>query len=153
MNFNEAQLEAAIIALLGQQGFPHHHGVNIDRDAKHEVLIKKDLRAFLSAHYAGANITEAEITAIIHQLDRLPATDLYTSNKNFMKWLSDGFLLKREDRNQKDLYIQLLDYNNLQAMRQPQTSQLTTFITETMAAEPIAQYKTDRNIYKLLLLR
>lgn len=32
-----------------------------------------------------------------------------------MRWLSDGFILKREDRNQKDIYIELIDYNGLEA--------------------------------------
>ncbi|MDQ6986838.1 MAG: type I restriction endonuclease [Mariprofundaceae bacterium] len=29
-----------------------------------------------------------------------------------MKLVSEGFLLKREDRNKKDLYIQLIDYSD-----------------------------------------
>ncbi len=41
----------------------------------------------------------------------MPASDLYETNKTIMKMVSDGFLLKREDRNQKDIYIQLIDYS------------------------------------------
>ena len=37
--------------------------------------------------------------------------------------LSDGFILKREDRNQKDIYIQLLDYSGLDNHRQPDADQ------------------------------
>jgi type I restriction enzyme R subunit len=47
------------------------------------------------------------------------AADLYESNKAIMKLVSDGFLLKREDRSQKDLYIQLIDYSELVAFREP----------------------------------
>jgi len=42
------------------------------------------------------NITTGEVDSIIAKLEKLPASDLYESNKTFCKWLSDGFLLKRE---------------------------------------------------------
>ena len=29
-----------------------------------------------------------------------------------MSWLSNGFILKREDRDQKDIYIQLVDFSS-----------------------------------------
>ncbi|MCF8297176.1 MAG: hypothetical protein K9J13_06495 [Saprospiraceae bacterium] len=38
----------------------------------------------------------------------LPASDLYESNKTIIRWLSDGFILKREDRIQKDIHIMTL---------------------------------------------
>lgn len=76
-----------------------------------KVLIEEDLRNYLQSNYAKENITDGEITSIIRDLDRLPASDLYESNKTFMKRVSDGFLLKREDRNQKDIFIQLIDYS------------------------------------------
>ncbi len=108
--FTEAQLEQAIIELLGEEGYPHLLGENISR-APDEVLIKDDLRKFLREQYASDDITQAEIEQIIRKLELLPASDLYGSNKAFMKLVSDGFLLKREDRNQKDLFIQLIDYS------------------------------------------
>ena len=66
-----------------------------------EVLIKDDIRQFLSDKYQADNITAGEIDSIIKQIESLPASDLYDSNKTFCKWLSDGFLLKREDHTQK----------------------------------------------------
>jgi type I restriction enzyme R subunit len=119
MKFTEAKLEQAIIELLGEQGYPHLNGGELERN-KSEVLIKDDLRAFLQTRYQHANITTGEIDTIIHQLETLPASDLYDSNKNFCKLLSDGFLLKRESgsaagsASQKDLYIQLLDFDNVE---------------------------------------
>ena len=35
---------------------------------------------------------------------------MYESNKTFLKWVSDGFALKREDRNKKDIWVYLLEY-------------------------------------------
>ncbi len=109
--FTESQLEQAIIELLGEEGYPHVLGETIQRDPA-DVLIKNDLRAFLGKQYAAEGITPAEIELIIRKLEVLPASDLYGSNKAFMKLVSDGFLLKREDRNQKDLFIHLIDYSH-----------------------------------------
>ncbi len=110
MKFTEAQLEEAIIELLGKQGYPHVLGETIERSPE-EVLIKDDLREHLRTRYAVDGITEGEIEFIVHKIERLPASDLYGSNKAFMKMVSDGFLLKREDRSQKDLFIHLIDYS------------------------------------------
>ena len=110
MKFTEAQLEEAIIELLGEQGYPHILGETIQRGAE-EVLIKDDLREYLQQRYAGDGITGGEIEFIVNKIERLPASDLYGSNKAFMKMVSDGFLLKREDRSQKDLFIHLIDYS------------------------------------------
>lgn len=110
MKFTEASLETAIIELLGQQGLPHVLGGALARDPS-EVLIKDDLRSFLQSHYAGDGITPYEIESILRMLENKPASDMYDSNKAIMKMVSDGFLLKREDRNKKDLFIQLIDYS------------------------------------------
>lgn len=80
-------------------------------------LIKEDLKTFLASRYGDDKITPGEIDAIVLKLELLPASDLYESNKAIMKMVSDGFLLKREDRSQKNLYIQLVDYSDLAAHR------------------------------------
>lgn len=152
MKFTEAQLEAAIIELLGEQGFPYVPGGDIERD-KSEVLIKADLRQFLFEKYAEDNITSGEIDSIIKQIESLPASDLYDSNKTFCKWLSDGLLLKREDHTQKDLYIQLVDYTNVVQSILPHLIQ-NADIELPQVAEPEAAYLTnknnDSNIYKIV---
>ena len=158
MKFTEAQLEAAIIELLGEQGFPYVPGGDIERD-KSEVLIKSDLRQFLFEKYAEDNITSGEIDSIIKQIESLPASDLYDSNKTFCKWLSDGFLFKREpsangeQHTQKDLYIQLVDYTNVVQSILPHLIQ-NADIELPKVAEPEAAYLTnknnDSNIYKIV---
>ena len=114
MKVTEAKLEQAIIDILGEQGYPHVVGSDIDRgkNGLEEVLIKDDLQAFLSAQYADQNITKSEIAAIIRQLDAYSAADLYESNKQIMSLLSDGFQPEREDRNEKDFRAYLIDYEN-----------------------------------------
>jgi type I restriction enzyme R subunit len=93
-------------------------GITITRKPD-EVLIEEDLQNFLLTQYAGQGITVNETKSIILQLKSLSATDLYESNKTFLKMLSDGFILKREDRNQKDIYIQLI---RLYRIKQAQTT-------------------------------
>ena len=144
MKFTEEKLERAFTELLGQEGFPHHLGITIIRKPD-EVLIEEDLRNFLLSQYAGKGITINEIKAIILQLKSLSASDLYESNKTFLKMLSDGFILKREDRNQKDIYIQLINYAGLNKHRQPEANQLLFVVAEE---EDI--YPPDNNIYKFV---
>ncbi|HCT53694.1 MAG TPA: type I restriction endonuclease, partial [Balneola sp.] len=108
MKFTEAQLEQAIISLLGEKGYPYVAGPSIIR-SEEEVLIPEDLRTFLKTEYKDQQITDSEIESILKDLQRLPNYDLYESNKTIMGWLRDGFLLKREDHTQKDIYIQLFN--------------------------------------------
>ncbi len=116
MKFTEAKLESAIIQLLGGQGYSHSIGSEINRGSRsnEEVLIKDDLRTFLTAQYSQNHITQSEIETIIRQLESFSALDLYESNKQIMKLIADGFQLKREPsasgKSQKDLYIYLIDY-------------------------------------------
>nr|WP_319587811.1 type I restriction endonuclease [uncultured Desulfobulbus sp.] len=144
MKFTEAQLETAIIELLKEDGYPHVLGETIARQPE-EVLIKTDLRAFLARQYAADAITPGEIESIIHQLEAYSAADLYESNKAIMKLVADGFLLKREDRDQKDLYVQLIDYSDLAAFRQPKAGEVPW-----VTAEEEAVYRTSSNLFKLV---
>jgi type I restriction enzyme R subunit len=125
MSFNEAALEEAIIEMLGEQGYPHLVGEQIERSPQ-EVLIKEDLQNYLSTRYAKDGITLGEIERIIKQLEAFSSADLYESNKQIMKMVSDGFLLKREDRSQKDLYVELVDYSGLAELREPAEGELLT---------------------------
>ena len=126
MKFTEAQLEQAFINLLQEEDMTHvvggevrkieFNGVSEPPTAygyvvSEKVLVTDDLRAYLRLHYAAEHITENEIASIVRDLERLPSSDLYETNKTIMKMVSDGFLLKREDRSRKDIYIQLIDYS------------------------------------------
>jgi len=127
MKFTEAQLEQAFIHLLQDEQMTHLVGGEVRKNefqgveepptqyghiVTEKVVIDADLRNYLKSNYAKDYITDAEVDSIIRDLERLPSSDLYESNKTFMKMVSDGFLLKREDRNQKDIFIQLIDYSD-----------------------------------------
>ncbi|GBC61387.1 type I restriction endonuclease subunit R [Desulfonema ishimotonii] len=142
--FTEEKLEQAIIELLKSEGYPHFSGKKIPREPA-EVLIREDLKTYLSQRYADAHITPAEINSVLRKLETLSASDLYESNKTIMKMVSDGFLLRREDRTRKDLYIQLIDYRDLPRYRTPKPDKIPTVI-----AEPPAAYPPTRNICKIV---
>lgn len=144
MKFTEAKLEAVFIDLLQKEGFNHQLGMSITRTPE-EVLIEEDLQAFLLKQYQYEGITINECKSIILQLKSLSSSDLYESNKTFMNMLSDGFILKREDRSQKDIYIQLIDYSGLGNHKQPEENQL-----QKVFAEPEVPYGKDNNIYKFV---
>lgn len=147
--FTEDKLEQAIIALLQQQGYPHSYGGNLSR-APNEVLLKDDLRAFLANRYANVGMTAGEIEAVINRLEKLPAADLYDSNKAIHKLVADGLLLKREPtangkaRSQKDLYVQLIDYAGLSEQHIPVEGEVETMVADQAPA------CGDSNIYRLV---
>ena len=154
MKFTEEKLENAFTELLGQEGYPHHLGITIRRMPE-EVLIEEDLEIFLLTQYQKQGLTSNEAKSIILQLKSLSASDLYESNKTFLKMLSDGFILKRENRNDKDIYIQLIDYTGLNKHKQPDLSARTSAQVEadhliTIAAEAEEKYGKDNNIYKFV---
>ncbi|TKD65156.1 type I restriction endonuclease subunit R [Flavobacterium sp. ASW18X] len=140
--FTEAKLEEAFIELLGNEGYPHFLGNTISRMPE-EVLIEEDLIEFLITQYKKEGLTLTEAKSIVLQLKTLPASDLYETNKKIIQWLSDGFILKREDRNQKDIWVSLIDYVGLD--RQIQGKNLDTL----SVAEPQEKYG-DNNIYKFV---
>lgn len=142
MSFTEARLEQAIIDLLVEQGYPHVVGPSITRSPQ-EVLVEDDLREFLRRQYGSVGITDSEIDSVIRQLEVLPHNDLYESNKAIMNMVCDGFTLKREDRTQKDLYIHLIEYEDLNAAQEATNSL-------QIRSEDPAPYYVDRNIYRLV---
>lgn len=149
MKFTEAQLESAIIELLGAEGYPHVLGETIARQPQ-EALIKSDIRDFITKRYAADQITPQEIETVIKQLEGYSASDLYDSNRAIMKLVSDGFLLKREDRSQKDLYIQLIDYSELVAFREPKDGEVPTIFGEDEVKYNAPGVTLSKNIFKVV---
>jgi len=142
MKFTEEKLERAFVELLGNEDYPHSHGDSIVRAAD-EVLIEADLLHYLLTKYESKQLTTNEAKSIVLQLKTLPSSDLYESNKTILRWLSDGFILKREDRKQKDIHIELIDYNGLDA-------QLASPDLDIVIADPDVKYPSDYNIYKFV---
>lgn len=112
--FTEEKLELAFIELLGNQGINYQYGKEIIR-SESEVLLEDDLKEYLKTRYKNENITDSEITVIVRKLHSYPSSDLYDSNKAIMKLVSDGYILKREDGNEKDIYIEFINYEDVKS--------------------------------------
>lgn len=109
-NFNEHALELSIMELFKNEGYTHLHGWQIHRE-RTEVLLADDIKQYLYNRYAKDGITPSEVDGILLMLRNISGT-LYEANKAFYKLFCDGFILNREDRNQKDIYIELVDFEN-----------------------------------------
>lgn len=108
-NFNEHALEMSIMELFKDEGYIHLNGSQIHRE-RTEVLLQEDLKQYLYNRYAKDGITPGEVDGILLMLRNISGT-LYEANKAFYKLLCDGFILNREDRTQKDIYIELIDFD------------------------------------------
>ena len=107
-NFNEQALEMSIMELFKDEGYIHLNGSQIHRE-RTEVLLTDDLKQYLYNRYSKDGITPAEVDGILLMLRNISGT-LYEANKAFYKILCDGFILNREDRTQKDIYVELIDF-------------------------------------------
>lgn len=109
--FNEHALEMSVMDFLQDEGYAYVCGNKIHRE-RTEVLLVDDLKQYLLNRYAKEGITPSEIDGIILKLRNISGT-IYEANKAIYKLISDGFILNRENRSQKDLFIELIDFENM----------------------------------------
>lgn len=107
--FNEHALEMSIMELFTNEEYIYLSGDKIHRE-KTDVLLVDDLKNYLLNRYSDQGITMSEIGIIIHMLRTVPGS-LYEANKSIMKMISDGFIFTREDRTQKDIFIEFINYD------------------------------------------
>lgn len=110
LNFNEHALEMSIMELFKNEGYIFFSGEQIHRE-RSEVLLADDLKQYLYNRYVGDGITQSEVDSIVLMLRSISGT-IYEANKAIYKLICDGFIFNREDRTQKDLYIELVDFDN-----------------------------------------
>lgn len=110
MKFNEHALEMSIMKLFEGKGYTHVTGSDIVRN-KSDVLLISDLREYLRERYKPDGLTESEIDSIILSLNAVSGT-LYETNKTIFRMITDGIIFNREDRSQKDIHIEFINYEN-----------------------------------------
>lgn len=110
MQFNEHQLELSIMELFENEGYTHQTGNDIHRE-KTDVLLGSLLETYLRHRYAKEDLTESEINSIVVQLKNISGSD-YDANRRVLDLICNGFTLRREDKARKDLFIQLIDFEN-----------------------------------------
>lgn len=108
-NFNEHSLEMSIMDLFQDEGYIYLNGEQIHRE-RSEVLLIDDLRKYLLNRYASEGLTPSEVDSIILRLRSISGT-IYEANKAVCKMICDGFIFNREDHTKKDIYIELIDFD------------------------------------------
>ena len=108
----EAQLELAVMELFQDEGYEFVPGETIMREVT-DVLLRDDLRLYLKNKYRADGITDEEIGSIITMLVRSSHDPLYESNKALYTKIVEGFVFRRDDKTKKDLFIRLIDFDNV----------------------------------------
>lgn len=108
-NFNEHSLEMSIMELFEEEQYEYIRGDKIHRE-RTEILLCDDLKQYLYNKYSKDGITASEVDSIVLMLKNISGS-IYEANKAVYKMISDGFIFNREDRTQKDLFIQLIDFD------------------------------------------
>lgn len=123
-SFDEARLEDSIIKLLEKQGYEYSLGSTITRNYK-TVLLEQDLKDFLAEKYQSVDITELEINRIVSSLTTLSPYPLYDANREIMTKISDGFILNRENQEDKGFVVSLIDFENPEKNKWRVVNQIT----------------------------
>lgn len=108
LSFDESELEQSFKELFADNGYDCYYGDEINRNMNN-VLIEDDLGDYLKRMY---NLTNFEIKNIIQKLKNISIASVYDANKEFFTLLTDGFLFKRENIDDKDIFINLIDFEN-----------------------------------------
>ena len=112
--FDESKLENAILKLFEQNQYTKINGENFPKPDE-EFLLLDDLKYFLKKKYLKFKITDNEIDLIILRLKSFDKNDIYNSNKKFHNLLIEGFSIKRENDKKENLYVNLIDFDNVSA--------------------------------------
>jgi type I restriction enzyme R subunit len=116
MSFKEENLESLIIDLIKEKGYDYIHGDNLKRE-NDDVIIESDLIAFISNKYKANNITSKEINRIVISLKMVSSANLYDGNKTIFKRIVEGETFVRDDRSQKDFWLQLIDFSDIDKIK------------------------------------
>ena len=111
-NFNEAQLEQAFVELFKKEGYDYVQGGYIVRDSR-DVILYDDLRKFLRENHKEEGITEDEINRAIAKIETSEGGGVYAENVEAMRMIQLGFPLRRTDPNLPDIYINLINYEDV----------------------------------------
>ena len=106
--FYESDYEEAFVDLLQQNGWEYTFGDDLHRQYD-QTLIEDDMRTYLQRRYAYANLTTAEIDAIIANLRNIGEPSLYHTLRSTFILYRDGFQFQRHNSNDT-LWIDYLDF-------------------------------------------
>ena len=110
--FNEHALEMGIMELFKQQGYSYQSGETIHKELS-DVLLRDDLKLYLMDRYGTEGITALEIERVIAKLTADNGAQLYQQNVQTYRLMTEGFAIKREDASQPDLFVEVIDFKDV----------------------------------------
>ena len=111
-HFNEHALEMGIMELFEQQGYSYVNGETIHKELS-EVLLRDDLKLYLMDRYSAEGITPLEIERVVAKLTADNGEPLYQQNAYTYRLMTEGFTIKREDASQPDLFVEVIDFKDV----------------------------------------
>ena len=108
--FIEGQLEEAIKALFLSEGYEYAYGKNINRKFD-EVILEKDLKAFLTEQYQEHDLTEVELQKIVNRLKAISYEPLFYGNRNTFWLVNEGFDFVRDDKKRPAVHINYINFD------------------------------------------
>jgi type I restriction enzyme R subunit len=109
MDFNENELELAIIDLFKQESYIHQSGESIHRKLT-DILLTDDLVAFLSKRYN--DLTATEVEKIINNIKLIAHIPQFLGAMETFWLLNNGFDLPRDDKTKIAKHIDYIDFDN-----------------------------------------
>lgn len=79
-----------------------------------DILLLDDLRAFMQDRYTNDGLSEVELQKITNRLQLIPASPLYSGNRETFWLINEGFDLVRDDVSKVALHIDYIDFDNPQ---------------------------------------
>jgi len=113
MTFNEHALEMGIMELFKQQGYCYQNGETIHKELS-DVLLRDDLRMYLMDRYGAEGITALEVERVIARLTADNGAPLYQQNAQTYRLMTEGFAIKREDASKPDLFVEVIDFKDVE---------------------------------------
>ena len=111
-NFNEHSLEMAIMELFEQQGYSYVNGETIHKELS-DVLLRDDLKMYLTDRYRKEQITPLEVERVLAKLTADNGAPFYVKNAQTYRLMTEGFAIKREDASKPDLFVEVIDFENV----------------------------------------
>lgn len=112
-HFNEHALEMGIMELFEQQGYSYQNGETIHKELS-DVLLRDDLKLYLMERYGAEGITALEAERVMAKLTADNGAPLYQQNAQTYRLMTEGFTIKREDASQPDLFVEVIDFKNVE---------------------------------------
>ena len=108
-NFNESELEKAVVEIFEQEGYEHIDGEKIP--TSEEILLLDDLHEFILDRYAEENLSETELQKITNKISLINSTPLYIGNRETFFLVSEGFNLLRDDISKIALHVEYINFD------------------------------------------